>query len=222
MSTEEPKFETYMRAMFIKHGSDYDAIQDRLNQLFPESRKDRERMSIYGHFYYYICAPWKDDTREELQIVGMTSLIEAMMADTEFQTPFEYFKSEFAGQNSILDFAGFEKGYLERYGTGKRVREYFKNYISEKDAANILGSILVVDKQTSKKSPLEDLEQLAKLLYQMRSDFVHNAHMRNFAPKDCFAALVVIGKKIYDIRVNIPAVLDIFEKSFVAFWSAKI
>lgn len=221
MTEKEPDFIVYMREMFAKHGGDWDAIQKKLNEVFPVSRKDSEQMAVFGHFYFYICAPHKMEQRDELRIVGMTSLIEAMMAEVEFKDPFVYFEEELKGKNSIEDFSDFKKKYYEKYGATKKVLKYFEDFVSKEDTMEILEGIKLIDKATSEKSSLKDLEQFAKFLYQMRNDFVHNANMRNFCPEDCFASLLMIGKNIYDVRVPASSILNVFEKSFVTFWQRK-
>lgn len=221
MSIEEPKFLNYMRTMFTKHGGDFDLIKEKFYTTFESSPEERDKLYVYGHFYYFICTPDKKETREELQIVGMTSLIEAMMTNIDFKDPFQYFESEFPGQKTINDFTEFKKGYLEKYGATKKVTEYFKHYVSSNEASAILGNINLVDKKTAIKKPFDNLDQLARFLYQMRSDFVHRADMQSLCPTHCFAALVGVGGKIYDVRVDISVILSIFEKSFVLFWARR-
>ncbi|HAO64549.1 TPA: hypothetical protein DCQ44_01040, partial [Candidatus Taylorbacteria bacterium] len=81
MSIDEAKLLIYMTEMFKRHGEDFDQIKSKFDTVYKDSPALRDRLPTYGHFYYFICAPGQAGVREELQIVGVTSLIDAMMGD---------------------------------------------------------------------------------------------------------------------------------------------
>lgn len=221
MSIEEPQFLAFMRTMFSKYGSDFDLIKEKFYTIYNSSPVERDKLSVYGHFYYFICTPNEKGAREELQIVGITSLIEAMMGDVTYKDPFVYFESEYRGKNSIEDFAKFKNEYSEKYSINKKIVKYFQEYMPQNDTKGILENIKIIRKNGEQMEPLKNLDELAKFLYQMRSDFVHRAEMRFLCPEHCFASMLEIGDKIYDVRVSISTILELFEKSFVSFWKNK-
>ena len=226
MSLEEPKFVDYIKKLFSSHSCDYEIIKSKFNAVYSGNTHERDRMATYSHFYYFICTPERTEpeansTREELQIVGMTSLIEAMMEDVEYMDVFAYFKSEFKDKNTIEDFRAFEADYLGKYGATKKIVNYFDKYISKEDAIEVVDEIRVWSDQSRRFESLGDLERLARLLYQMRNDFVHKARMQSFCPTNISSSSTMIGHKIYNIRVDVGSVLRIFEKSFVNYWQKK-
>lgn len=226
MSTEDPEFLSYIRGVFNTNNCDFDEINTKIHDSFPDNVEEREKLAISSHFYYYICTPHKnikDGPREELQIVGMTSLIESLMNENKYLDAFEYFNNEYPKQNEIKDFKKFRNDYLIKYGCTNKIVKYFNEYFDKNEVNDILSKIEIWSTQNNRHSKLDSIESLAKLLYQMRSDFVHNADMRGFCPEHCESALVYVGKKYYSIRgVNIKTILNIFEKSFVRYWKIKV
>ncbi len=209
--------------MFKRNGGDYLALQECLNSLHPGSPRNRDKMQTLGHFYYFICEPFKDEgVRDEWRIVGITSLIEAMMSEVEFKDVFQYFESSFKGENSISDFQKFKMDYLNEYGATKKVINFFRDYVSGEDVIKIKSCIRRWDVKCSKMVPLANVDEVPKFFYQMRSDFVHKAEMQNMCSEDSFASTGYVGDNFYDIRVGMKKILEIFEKSFVLFWKNKI
>lgn len=217
MSSTKEKFQNYITNFFNQNNSDYSKVYNSLSEA------DKEKLYRYSHFYYYICNPDDklDKVREELKIVGITSLMEVMMSEVDYKNPFEYFETEHSGKNSIGDYTKFKKDYLLKYGAMRRVKEYFNNYVLAEDVKDVFQNIEVWSKKVNDFKPLKSLDAVAKLLYQMRSDFVHKAKMRGFnVPKVSFSARE-IGTEVYKISINISVILKIFEKSFVKYWEEK-
>lgn len=209
-----PEYLTATREIFKKYKEDYGLIKQRLDA------KEKDRLSVYSHFYYYMCAPHKKDTRQELQIIAMTSLIEALMNNHDFKDVFEYFDTEFKKtkeqKNIIDDVESFKKGYYAKYGATKKIVAYFELYPPSKEREQaILNGVYEKQKKEKSWKPLENLEEFAKLLYQMRSDFVHKAMMPNFG------TTAKIGESGYRLSIGISAILEAFEESFVTYWKKK-
>jgi len=224
MSLNEPDFIVFIKKVFADHGCDYVEILGKFYDVSNTSPSDWSRLAVYSHFYYFICAPDKNDVREELQIVGITSLIEAMMQKVEYKDILSYLEeSEFLDNNNIniSNYKTFKENYLERHGANKKIIKYFKEYISQDDANTVLKNIKKWSKEIGDFKQLNNLEQLAKFLYQMRSDFVHKAEMRNFRPNNVNMAFISVGNSHYSVNVNISEILRIFEKSFVNYWKEK-
>jgi len=251
MSLEEPKFRKYIEGIFESNGADFNNILLNIGQ-------DRNKLLVNAHFYYFICLPDKgeDDVRSEMRIVGMVSLIEAMMQDVDFKDFFEYFEYQYKNKNQIEDYKMIKEEYLDKYGSARKIRKYFEKYVPAKDQKIMIDGIKKynrnnylettgegkkllndfvacddiqkasafkdeIDEKDDSFIELSKKDELAKLLYQMRSDFVHSAEMRGFCPFDCISSLVSIGKNIYDIKIDINTILKVFERSFVKFWSER-
>lgn len=222
MAINEPQFQNYIKEVFRKYGSDYADINKKLQSYYKDNSRKRDELEALSHFYYFICSPRDDSAREELQIVGMTSLIEAMMSETEFKDVFEYFDFINPNKNTINDFNKFKKEYLEQYGATKKIREYFNNFVSKEEAELLIKKIQVWDNKIGDFKNLKNTDDLAKLLYQMRNDFVHCAEMRFFCSTKNTISLLEIGKKCYSVEVNIFEILNLFEKSYVKYWNDKV
>lgn len=216
MSLDQPEFVTYAHNLFSKHGADYERIKEKLQK----SKDKKNRLAELTHFYYFICRPGEDEdkVRDELRIVGITSLMEAMMESEEYQDVFTYFESSFPSKNSIENVTQFKKEYLSKHGSNRKIVKYFESYFSENDLEEFFESIKIWSQKKKSFIKFEKPEQLAKLLYQMRSDFVHKADMQSFRPKNVHLALIHVGGKWYDVRIEIKKVLEIFEKSLVKYW----
>ncbi len=225
MGLEEPKFVTFIQNIFTKYECDYEGIKNKFYSVFNDNPKKRDNLATLSHFYYFICTPDKINTsnliREELQIVGITSLIEAMMEEFEYKDVFSYFASEFPDKNKIEDFQEFKNTYLIKYGATRKIVNYFKEYIPKEEADIVLSKIKKWSSKDKKSIPLSRLEELAKFLYQMRSDFVHNAEMRCLRPHNVNSASMKVGDNYYTLTAGIADVLSIFEKSFVTYWKKK-
>ena len=217
MSLSNIEFIDYMKVMFKAHGSDWDEII----QLLP---KPNHRFMALAHFYYFICRyPNKreKEIREELQLVGVISIIEALMSEIDYLGVFEYFKSTYPGANSIEDMGKFRKEYLEKFGASKKVREYFKKYISEgKEEVENFG-IEIINKDKTGSCPLKRISQIADFFYDMRSNFVHNARMSYLRPPNASLTLTYVNEKSYIVKISIESFLKIFERSFVRCYKEK-
>ena len=221
MSTKDPEFLIYARNMFARHGGNYDLLNNKFHAIHTDPEK-RDSLAVYSHFYYYICAPNEPTVREELKIVGITSLIEAMMSDIEHKDPFQYFESEYSGKNSIDDVGKFKEEYLSKYGANKKIVRFFRNFISKEDVEDLLKGIVRPDMTSDDgDKPLRGLDQLARFLYQMRSDFVHRADMQGMCPSYAIGTLGIVGGKAYTITATMDSILEMFEKGFVTFWQSK-
>lgn len=231
MSLEQPEFVNFIESLFKENGSDYQKIKEKFHEIFSDNPRERDRLAIYAHFYYFICTPNLNPSsntkiREELQLVGVASLIEAMTVeiDYEYKDFCDYFEDNFPGKNSIDNYNLVKEEYRAAHGISKRIRNYFKEYISKEEAYSVINGIRVWDETNGKMIPMKkDTDELANFIYQMRSDFVHRAEMRYLCPLDVDGAFLVIGKKWYELdkSVNILGFLKLFEKSFVKYWEKK-
>lgn len=216
MNLDQPEFVTYAQNLFSKHGADYERIKEKLQK----AKDTKWRLAELTHFYYFICRPEKDENevRDELRIVGITSLIEAMMESEGYQDVFTYFESNFSSKNSIEDVAQFKKEYLSKHGSNRKIVKYFESYFSKDDLEEFFESIKIWSQEKKNFIKFKKPEELAKFLYQMRSDFVHKADMKSFCPKSAHVALLHVGGKWYDVKIKMEKVLEVFEKSFVKYW----
>lgn len=232
MSTQDPEFLTYIRTLFQKHNSDYDIL---LEEALGIDKDLKSSLEETAHFYYWICFPENRENaywREELQLIGVVSLIEKMMSIKFFggpgkhQEPFDFIAKSINEPEtlSLEALKGLREEYYAKYGSSRKVVHYFEKFMPESVVSfgqkirNYKDIVSYLDEGPA----LEDRNLIAKLIYQMRNDFVHNAEMRGFCPPHCFTSLVLIGDTPYGIKANISELLDIFEESYVKFWMKNL
>jgi hypothetical protein len=219
---ELDKFELTTKHIFECIDSSYKEIKNWKNFFDQLDDKDQKKITRLGHFYYFICQPFQNyggdnNEREKLALVGITSLIESMMTIEEYKDFFDYFESTYKGENKIENFKEIKEEYLRKYSCTGKIRNYFKKYINQKDREIFLKRISC-SKDNKGFNEFDDIEKIANFLYQMRSDFVHNAKMSCLCPKHCESAYMKIAKKDYKIKINIEEFLRMFERSFVYYW----
>ena len=117
MSLIETEFLEFIRAVFRNNGANYESF------LSKPIGDEGDKMQILCHFYYFICMPNKDRVRDELRIIGMTSLMEAMMSE-KYVSPFDYLK-EIPKKESVENFQKFRENYFNNHGLVKKVKNYF-------------------------------------------------------------------------------------------------
>jgi hypothetical protein len=181
-------------------------------------------MGKLGHFYYFICQPYIDnnDVRDELVLVGITSLMEAMMeyeCGRPYKDFFSWYESEYRKTKEIFvdNFENIKMEYLKLYGLTNKIRDYFAKYILEEDRLLLLENIRVWNNNENDFILLKSIEEMAGLLYNMRSKFVHSARMVSLCPYGCRTACISVGHNIYDMKITVKEYKKIFERSFVYF-----
>lgn len=218
--------------IFNEHGyfltdNDWDNFVQKLDE------DSKDKLAKLSHFYYFLFRKEvsKTSVRNELILVTITSIIEAMMSEIKFIDFHSWFASkkskafidEANKQTDLkksLDYLWDE--YIKRFGASKKIHVFFNNYLSKEDVKILLRSIKKWDNVKEDFVEFENIPSLSKVLYQMRSDFVHEAKMRNFCENDSMGYLIMIGKKCYDLKLTRNDFIKIFEKCFINYFSEKV
>lgn len=192
-----------------------------LKELLDKLGDKKEKLEKFAHFYYFICQPYAnyDDVREELRLIGITSLIEGMMQGMEYKGFFQWFESTYK-VNKIEDYLKIKKEYLEQFGATRKIKYYFENYILEDDRESLLECIKPFTNQNGFVR-FNSIDKIAEFLYSMRSEFVHIARMHSLCPEDCHLAAICVDGKPYKVNIRISEFMKIFERSFINFWEKK-
>jgi hypothetical protein len=159
-----PPFSKYIERVFAENGADFEKIQQSLKM------EDKNRLLVNAHFYYYICLPDKneEEVRSEMRIVGITSLIEAMMPEVEFKDFFQYFESTYKGKDNIESFKEIKEEYLSKHGASRKIRAYFDKFVTPEDKENFCDGIEKYNKDNFPESP-EGKELYKKFFASMDS-----------------------------------------------------
>jgi len=192
-----------------------------LKEILDKLGDKKGKLEKFAHFYYYICQPYANDgnVREELRLIGITSLIEGMMQEIEYKDFFQWFESTYK-VNKIEDYLKIKEEYLEQFGATRRIKSYFESYILEGDRDSLLECIKPFTNQNGFVR-FNSIDKIAQFLYSMRSEFVHIARMHSLCPEDCHLAAICVHGKPYKVNIKISEFMKIFERSFINFWEKK-
>jgi hypothetical protein len=215
VSLKNPKFIKFSRELFHNNGENFNSLTKALDEA------NSKKLQEITHFYYFICSPEDKEVRDELIIIGITSIMEALMQNPKYMDIFSYFKSVYPRQNRIDDFEEFKKDYLNKYGATRKVKSYINIYLSKKDKEDLISSIDIWDNSKTRFNKLKSIDEFSELLYRMRSEFVHEAKMEHLNLDGCHFSVTVVGKYVLKIKINIREFKEIFERSFVKYWSER-
>lgn len=200
--------------------------KDQLIKFLQQLGKRKERLLDYVYFYYHIARPdiqEENAVREELKLIAVTSVIESMMNDVHggYKAFPEWYK-KVKSTTFVPDIDKAFDEYNDFHGAVRNFKRFFQEFLDTKQQAELCTLIQKVDSEGLEK--MESIEKLAGLLYDMRSEFVHDAQMTSFcAPNVIFSGMAVKGKA-YLSTLQINELLKFFEKGFVRYWerAAKI
>jgi len=215
MSFEDPPFVEFIKNVFSTNNQNYDDILMKLDKQL------NWEMQETSHFYYYICQPDNPKAREEIQVVGITAIIERLMSKEKHITPFAYLRSiRFDNLSGNLN--KIEGDYNNQFGLTRKVNDYYKNYILDLDKQQLIDGIVLLDKLDGDEIKLKNIGEFSKLLYELRSKFVHEASMFGLCPLGIDYTVYCSGVHdpiLYSPKINIKPLLKIFERSFVNYWN---
>lgn len=212
-------FNKYKNNLFADYGESYSDIRFKLHEINKQKLDDSLR------FYFLVCSPWKDHEQNEngVILVGIISLIEALMSDVKFQDPFSYFENKYPNKNSIEDVKEFKESYFLEFGATKKLRAYLLKYFSEQALDRLVSSFTIwSNSKPYKDRPLRDVNEFAALLYSLRSEYVHNASLPLMKSPESFSMIDLVrhnGRdRVLAIRLNVDDFRKHFEESLVQFW----
>lgn len=207
---------------------DIDDLQKKTKSLEDDAL---EKLSDLARFYYSQCKNpgFSGMLDPSFKLIIMSSMIESLMSSEEF-LEFEawYFKECSSETKKNAEQRNFNNAikllwqkYKSRHGAYRKFKKFFESFLSKDEQQKLLNGFSSVDDEAMKI----DVDQVAKWLYQMRSNFVHNAEHVNLAEQnpyydDQFVADIVGGDSIIT-SINIDSILSIFEKGFLRYFGLK-
>lgn len=208
------------KAIFNEHG--YYRNDKNFEEFLDKLGEERERLEDFAYFYYYICQPYAghEEIREELRLVGITSLIEGMMQEVEYKDFFVWFESTY-DTVAIENYKETKEKYLEQFGATRKIKTYFEKYILEDDKESLFEYIKPFKKSVGEFVRFVSIGEIAVFLYNMRSEFVHRVKMHYLCPEGCHLACICVGGEGYKVNINIKEFMQIFERSFILFWQKQ-
>ena len=115
------------------------------------------------------------------------------------------------------------KEYIKHYESNKKFVSFFKNYLHEKDQDFLLKNFTIWNGE-EKEFTIVSLERIAKVLYQLRSDFVHNAEYAPIPGGDLSGIYFSAKSKCIYFKndLTMDTILKIFEKGLIEYFKKKI
>lgn len=185
----------------------------------------KDRLEELTFFYYHIARPYENNheqERDEWRILAVLSVIEALMSDVDYQDFISWMEKEYLPTRNISNESWKDAvdEYRKKYGFIRKVKEYFKEYFTEEDKKDLLEKFEYLSKSEGEFVSIGEMPKLAKVLYDMRSEFVHEARMRVLCPSGVWSAGIYVKRKPYWVKLSVRRLMDAFERSFVNYWKS--
>ena len=159
--------------------------------------------------------------RDEFKLIISISIIEDLMSGSDYVKIENYLKINL---KNLKDFDSIVKKYYSEFGLTRKVRKFWDNYLSNSEQEELCSLVKKVrlNPKDEESKPME-LKDLANLLYQIRSSFVHSAELSIFF-KNEIADYAVISKNKKNIisRLTIDKYLEFFEIGFIRYFFPDI
>jgi len=135
--------------------------------------KDKDKFLKISFFCYWRW--WRFDEKfkakiDDFPLIIFASMIEAAISEKNYRDFYSwYMSSEYKEKNKEIKELWEE--YKSQYGSTKKFIHFFNRYLSKENKDMLSKNFLIWNKEKKKCS----LDEIAKILYQLRSNFVHNA-----------------------------------------------
>lgn len=193
------------------------------------NEEDKAKFLKICHFYYYRCYRFKERD-EGMILVAITSSIEALISEVEYKNFIEWYRSECKDKN--LPVEKLWDKYNEAYGASKKFVYFWENFASEEDKKTFEEKswVLVPEIKDSKKKYNKEkwsIEDASKVLYRLRSEFVHNADEVPISNYDESNGTIFLGSgfsikdKHYQFGTTMDKFATMFERGFTEYFKKK-
>lgn len=204
-------------------------LQGNVNDLYQKIKlfdaDTFEKLSDLSRFYYTQCKDPELFSKLDpsFKLIIMSSVIEMLMSSEKFlEFDAWYFKecpnsTKKESETKNLDEAikYLWKEYKLKHGAYRRFKKFFELHLSEDEQQELLRGFKNLDKKST------NIKHISKWLYQMRSDFVHNAthvQLPEPIPRQTVYIGHVIGGDPVSISTDVNQILSIFEKGFLRYF----
>lgn len=202
-----------------------DKILDTYNKLTDKSKDKFLRITF---FYYWRCYKIRqkvNDLDEGMMFIVITSSIEALMSKKKHKSFLDWLDLEC--EDKTLPVKELLGKHGEEYGATRKFIKFWNNYVEDKDKKDLEENSYYFDSEY-KKCKLS-IGDIAKLLYNLRSDFVHDA---NYVPiandREPAANRTFLGsyfeyeRVYYFLGTTMDNLASIFEKGFEKYFKKEI
>lgn len=156
------------------------------------------------------------------KFIALISLIEHLMGKEDFVDFYAWINKNH-NRNQVIDEESLKslyEAYKEQHGCIKKFTTFFQEYLSaqtQKGVCEKVSSYLKTNEGLKDREPYV-IEKIAQELYQIRSDFIHNAEL--VVKLDEGRMLFRKSTKIFEIMsINMIDMKNIFKEGFISYWT---
>lgn len=173
---KEASFNTFAKYF----GNDKKKYLASLKKLTEENLEKFLKLERFYNFYFLRLQPTnpQSDPARDFKLITFFSLIEAIMSEA----PWKPFEEWLSGKIPIeiktkKDVERLKKEYYETYGSGKKAREFFNQYVEASDKKDFLNKfkISLSISGLGEKAKNVPLDNRIKIVYDARSKLIHDA-----------------------------------------------
>lgn len=215
--TREKEIISEAKEVFGRFG-DVEDVYSKLEK--PEKEKFLRICFFYYHRYYKI-----KNIDEGLILIIIASSIEALVSEVKYKDFRSWYLSECKDRG--LPIEELLEQYKKIYGASKKFVYFWENFVSDGDREDFEEGSYYLDPGYNRHKL--SIKEASKLLYQLRSDFVHNAEYVPIAnDKEPSKNRTFLGsgftyKKVhYFLGIEMNTLASIFEKGFINYFKQRI
>lgn len=206
------------KKMFDNYFKDEGGIEGLIEGL---DNNNKEKFLKLCFFYYGRWWSYDQNIKNKIDgsfaFIVFVSIIEAMILEIDYKDFKSWYDSECSDKNKKVDDLWEE--YIDNYGAAKKFICFFENYLCEEDKDYLLKNFTVWSSENEK---IISLENKAKLLYGLRSNFIHDAKYIPICNGDISFISFPIKNKRCDLKgITMDTILNIFERGFVKYFKQK-
>lgn len=187
----------------------------------------REKFTRLMHFYCHIAQPYvaKDDgfaIRDEVRLVAIASVIEALMSDEEYVEFKDWFAKKYRtlrqSEKPLPAFQTLVDEYHAVFGTTNKFKKFFERFLADDDRDLFKDRVIIYEEGGVSHSA--EPSEISDFLYVRRSQFVHEARMMTLG-NEATRSLMHYGrkKKIVSARVSVDDLMVAVQRVFAG-WAA--
>lgn len=204
------------KKMFDDYFKDEGGIEGLIEGL---DNNNKEKFLKLCFFYYGRWWSYDQNIKDKIDgsfaFIVFVSIIEAMILEIDYKDFKSWYDSECLDKNKKVDDLWEE--YINIYGATKKFIRFFENYLREEDKEFLLEKYQAYSIENEKIISLP-LENIAKVLYKLRSNFVHDAKYIPIPNGDISG----IGFSKYCLKdITMNTIVNIFERGFVEYFKQK-
>jgi|AntAceMinimDraft_18_1070375.scaffolds.fasta_scaffold19283_5 hypothetical protein len=202
--------------MFSRHFAEKSEFKKFFEDLSNKNKNKFLKISFfYYHHWWKLEESFKKDI-DDFSLIIFTSIIESAMSDVKYKDFYSWYISECKNKKNNVE--NLWREYNEEYGSTKKIIYFFEKYLSKDDQSSLENGFKKRNSGEKKFSPCS-LKDIAKILYKLRSKFVHDAEYIPI-PRGNYNKIDFTNEhRTYRLEdITLDEILNILEKGIVKYF----